>query len=79
MFSLTLDSSPFREAILLPCPNNWGRKWQPTPVFLPAKFRGQRSLGDCSPWGHKELDPTELLSTSTLKILPLLVFPCVTH
>ena len=79
MFSLTLDSSPFREAILLPCPNNWSRKWQPTPVFLPAKFRGQRSLGDCSPWGHKELDPTELLSMSTLKIFPLLVFPCVTH
>ena len=79
MFSLTLDSSPFREAILLPCPNSWSRKWQPTPVFLPAKFCGQRSLGDCSPWGHKELDPTELLSMSTLKILPLLVFPCVTH
>ena len=46
MFSLTLDSSPFREAILLHCPNSWNRKWQPTPVFLPAKFCGQRSLGD---------------------------------
>ena len=22
----------------------WGRKWQPTPVFLPGKFYGQRSL-----------------------------------
>ena len=22
----------------------WGRKWQPTPVFLPEKFHGQRSL-----------------------------------
>ena len=22
----------------------WGRKWQPTPVFLPGKFHGQRSL-----------------------------------
>ena len=22
----------------------WGRKWQPTPVFLPRKFPGQRSL-----------------------------------
>ena len=24
----------------------WSRKWQPTPVFLPGKFRGQRSLLD---------------------------------
>ena len=23
----------------------------PTPVFLPGKFHGQRSLADCSPWG----------------------------
>ena len=26
----------------------WRRKWQPTPVFLPGQFRGERSLGDCS-------------------------------
>ena len=37
----------------------WGRKWQPTPVFLPGEFHGQRSLEDYSPWGHKELDTTE--------------------
>ena len=24
---------------------HWSRKWQPTPVFLPWKFHGQRSLG----------------------------------
>ena len=29
------------------------RKWQPTPVFLPGKSHGQRSLADYSPWGHK--------------------------
>ena len=29
------------------------RKWQPTPVFLPGEFHGQRSLVGCSPWGHK--------------------------
>ena len=29
----------------------WSRKWQPTPVFLPGKFHGQRSLVDCSPPG----------------------------
>ena len=31
----------------------WRRKWQPTPVFLPGKFHGQRSLSGYSPWGHK--------------------------
>ena len=37
------------------------RKWQPTPVFLPGKSHGQRSLVGYSPWGHKELDMTERL------------------
>ena len=31
----------------------WRRKWQPTPVFLPGKSHGWRSLAGCSPWGHK--------------------------
>ena len=35
---------------------------QPTPVFLPGKFHGQRSLVGYSPWGHKESDMTEQLS-----------------
>ena len=35
------------------------REWQSTPVFLPGKFHGQRSLAGNSPWGHKELDMTE--------------------
>ena len=30
-----------------------------TPVFLPGKFHGQRSLEGYSPWGHKESDTTE--------------------
>ena len=30
-----------------------------TPVFLPGKFHGQKSLVGCSPWGHKESDTTE--------------------
>ena len=29
----------------------WNRKWQPTPVFLPAKSHGQRTLVGYSPWG----------------------------
>ena len=37
---------------------SWRRKWQPTPVFLPGKSHGQRSLVGYSPWGHKELDMT---------------------
>ena len=35
---------------------------QPTPVFLPRKFHGQRSLVGYSPWGCKESDTTEQLS-----------------
>ena len=31
----------------------WRGKWQPTPVFLPGKFHGQRSLVGYSPWGHR--------------------------
>ena len=33
--------------------------WQPTPVFLPGEFHGQRSLTGYSPWGHKQSDMTE--------------------
>ena len=29
------------------------RQWQPTPVFLPGKSHGQRSLVGCSPWVEK--------------------------
>ena len=41
----------------------WRRKWQPTPVFLPGEFHGQRSLVGYSPRGFKESDRTERLST----------------
>ena len=37
----------------------WSRKWWPSPVFLPGKFHGQRSLVGYSPWDQKELDTTE--------------------
>ena len=33
----------------------WRRKWQPTPVFLPAKSHGQKSLVGYSPWGCKSV------------------------
>ena len=38
----------------------WRREWQLTPVFLTGEFHGQRSLVGYSPWGHKELDTTEV-------------------
>ena len=34
-------------------PSIWGRKWQPTPVFLPGKFHGQRSPPGYSLWVTK--------------------------
>ena len=37
------------------------RQWHPTPVLLPGKSHGQRSLVGCSPWGRKESDTTERL------------------
>ena len=39
----------------------WRRAWQPTPVFLPGKFQGQRSLVGYSLQGHKESDMTEVI------------------
>ena len=38
-----------------------GKKWQSTPVLLPGKSHGQRSLVGYSLWGHKESDTTERL------------------
>ena len=39
----------------------WRRQWHPTPVLLPGKSHGWRSLVGCSPWGCEELDSTERL------------------
>ena len=44
----------------------WRRKGQPTSIFLPEKSHGQRRLVGYSPWGHKELDTTEM----NLKLKP---------
>ena len=40
---------------------SWRRKWQPTPVFLPGKSHGRRSLVSYSPWDCEESDTTEWL------------------
>ena len=39
----------------------WRRQWHPTPVLLPGKSHGWRSLVGCSPWGREESDTTEQL------------------
>ena len=39
----------------------WRRQWRPTPVLLPWKFHGRRTLVGCSPWGPEESDTTERL------------------
>ena len=50
----------------------WIKRWHSTPVFLPGKSYGQRSLAGYSPCGHKESETAEPLSmhlNSCLKAL----------
>ena len=37
--------------------SQWRRQWHPTPVFLPGKSHGRRSLVGCSPWGRESRTP----------------------
>ena len=62
-FPLTYIAFPFSLLILLLSSHEpfWRRQWQPTPVLLPGKSHGQRSLVGCSPWGRWESDRTERL------------------
>ena len=39
----------------------WRRQWHPTPVLLPRKSHGRRSLVGCRPWGRWESETTERL------------------
>ena len=43
------------------------RQWHPTPVLLPGKSHGWRSLVGCSSWGHEESDTTERLHFHALE------------
>ena len=47
--------------ILSPTRRLWRRQWHPTPVLLPGKSHGWRSLVGCSPWGRWGSDTTERL------------------
>ena len=46
-------------AFVLCCALCWRRQWHPTPVLLPGKSHGWRSLVGCSPRGREESDATE--------------------
>ena len=46
---------------------HWRRQWHPTPVLLPGKSHGWRSLVGCSPWGREESDTTERLHFHALE------------
>ena len=54
----------------------WRREWQPSPVFLPGKPPGQRSLVGCSPRGRKDSDKTERLRTRNVKVKCSLIMFC---
>ena len=49
----------------------WKRLWQPTPLFLPGKFHGERSLAGFSSWDHKESDTTERVTHRQSISLPV--------
>ena len=49
-----------------PLENPWKREQQPTPVFLPGEFHGQKSLVRYSPWDCKQSDTTEWLTVLLL-------------
>ena len=46
---------------------HWRRQWQATPVLLPGKSHGWRSLVGCSPWGRYKSDATERLHFHALE------------
>ena len=48
-----------KNLIFLHCKDFRRRQWHPTPVLLPGKSHGRRSLVGCSPWGREESDTTE--------------------
>ena len=62
---LPASAGEAREAGSLPGLRSPGEgNGKPTPVFLPGESHAQRSLVGYSPWGCKELDMTEQLSTA---------------
>ena len=58
---------------------SWRRRRQPTPILLPGEFHRQRSLAGYSPWGRKEADRTERLSTLHLQLYKIVALLPVVH
>ena len=58
---LLLHSNPlwWKECLLCVCVSSWRRQWHTTPVLLPGKSHGRRSMVGCRPWGREESDTTE--------------------
>ena len=52
---------PLQSHLTLITSLKWRRQWHPTPVLLPGKSHGRRSLVGCRPWGREESDMTEWL------------------
>ena len=55
------SSVVFEKSLGVISDRHWRRQWHPTPVPLPGKSHGRRSLVGCSPWGRKEPNTTERL------------------
>ena len=60
-FLQIISSLPIMFIICIIKPLEWRRQWHPTPVLLPGKSHGWRSLEGCSPWGGWGSDTTERL------------------
>ena len=79
---VALRNRAILKILILPHPGAWNifsficvtfrRQWHPTPVLLPGKSHGRRSLVESSPWGQEESDTTERLHFT---LVPL-GFPC---
>ena len=58
---------------------SWRRECQPTSVFLPGEFHGQRSLVGYSPWGCKESDTTNTFTLTGGPVTKILCVHCKRH
>ena len=65
--NLPANAGDTGDAGKIPGKSLWRRKRQPTPVFLPGNFHGQRSLAGYSPWSPKESDITALTHSDRRK------------
>ena len=59
--NIHMNSTNFMDCFKTIYRSVWRRQWHPTPVLLPGKSHGRRSLVGCSPWGCQESDTTERL------------------